>query len=80
MSTRFANTMPIDSANMKNALTMSTGAGKVVGQPFPLNQQELLIRDGATSNAPLVESNIVGACSQQRTILLNKAFRSHAQH
>lgn len=74
--TRLQNTIAIDKANMKNAFNMSAGAGNVEGQLLPFIQQELLERCGAISNAPLVESNIVGACTQQRTLLLNKAFRS----
>lgn len=49
---------------MKNALMISAGAGNVEGQPLPFSQQELLDKDGATSSAPLVESNIVGAWRQ----------------
>lgn len=60
--TKFPNTIDIDSARMKKAFSISAGAGNVVGQPLPFNQQELLDREGATSNAPLVESNIVGHC------------------
>lgn len=44
---------------MKNALIISPGAGKEEGQPLPLTQHELLDRAGATSIAPLVESNII---------------------
>lgn len=77
INTRLPKTMAIDSANIKKAFSMSSVAGKVVGQPFPFGQHELLDRDGATSNAPLVESNIVGACDyKQRFFLLNKSFRS----
>lgn len=68
--------MAIAKANMKKAFIISAAAGNVDGQPFPFSQHELLCKDGAISNAPLVESNIVGACTQQRTLLLNKAFRS----
>lgn len=75
IKTKLQKTIAIDKANMKKALMMSAGAGNVLGQPFPLAQQELLERCGAISKAPLVESNIVGACTQQRTLLLNKAFR-----
>lgn len=66
----------MDKANIKKAFSISSVAGNVDGQPLPLGQHELLAREGATSNAPLVESNIVGACDKQRTLLLNKAFRS----
>lgn len=59
--TKLPKTIDIERANMKNALRMSAGAGKVDGQPLPLSQQELLDSDGAISSAPLVESNIVGA-------------------
>lgn len=62
ISTKFPNTIDMDSAKMKNAFSISAGPGNVVGQPLPFNQQELLDREGATSNAPLVESNIVGHC------------------
>lgn len=54
----------MERANMKNALMISAGAGNVEGQPLPFSQQELLDKDGATSSAPLVESNIVGAWRQ----------------
>lgn len=64
---------------MKNAFNMSAGAGNVEGQPLPFSQQELFDKDGATSSAPLVESNIVGAW-RQRKLLLNKAFRSSDVH
>lgn len=77
--TKLPKTIDIDSANMKNAFNISAGAGNVEGQPLPFSQQELLDKDGATSSAPLVESNIVGAC-RQRTFLLNKAFRSYDVH
>lgn len=66
ISTKFPNTIAIDSANIKKAFKISAGAGKVDGQPFPLTQQELLERDGAVSTMPLVESNIVGACGSAR--------------
>lgn len=59
--TKFPKTIDIDSANMKKAFRISAGAGNVEGQPLPFSQQELLESDGATSSAPLVESNIVGA-------------------
>lgn len=62
---------------MNKAFTMSPGAGRVEGQPLPFIQHELFDREGATSNAPFVESNIVGACKLQRALLLNKAFRLH---
>lgn len=58
INTKFPNTIDIDSTKIKNAFRISAGAGKVVGQPFPFNQHELLDKKGATSNAPLVESNI----------------------
>lgn len=73
---KLQKTMAIANANMKKAFNISDAAGNVDGQPFPFNQQELLCNDGAISNAPFVESNIIGACTQQRTLLLNKAFRS----
>lgn len=62
MSTRLAKTIPMDKVNMNRAFRISVGAGNVEGQALPFSQHELLERDGATSNAPLVESNIVGAC------------------
>lgn len=62
--------MAIERANMKRAFKISSVAGKVEGQPL-FKLQELLARDGATSNAPLVESNIVGACVSQRYLFLN---------
>lgn len=80
MSTRLLKTIAIDIVKMKKAFSMSSVAGKVDGQPLPLRPHELLDRDGATNNAPLVESNIVGACFQQRNVLLNKAFRSYGIH
>lgn len=61
MRTKFPKTIDIERANMKNAFNMSAGAGNVEGQPLPFSQQELFDKDGATSSAPLVESNIVGA-------------------
>lgn len=70
----------MDRANMKNAFTMSAGAGNDDGHPLLLSQQELFDKDGATSNAPFVESNIVGACERQRSTLLYNTSRSCNVH
>lgn len=76
ISTKLLNTMAIDIVKMKNAFNISSVAGKVEGQPLLLSPHELLDKEGATNNAPLVESNIVVACDEQRNVLLNQAFRS----
>lgn len=76
MRTRLQKTIAIDRTKIKKALIISAVAGNVDGQPLSFKLHELFAREGATSNAPLVESNIVGACEVQRNDFLYKALRS----
>lgn len=79
MSTKLHKTIAADKANMKNAFSISVGAGKDDGQPFPFNQHDELERDGATSTAPFVESNIVDRRKHQRTVSWLRHLESAAQ-